>query len=129
MQARVLAKLFGHHKQWHGACTVVLNADASIQTSGTDSIVNAGTKVYAPRLISGRVTADAVCLLPEELVLVLVQHTRIRQATGEDHFQQTVMVVDAAHVAAVEFLEGAPLAALGLPDPPPQVPSPIKTRG
>jgi hypothetical protein len=129
MQARVLAKLFGHNKQWHGACTVVLNADASIQTSGTDSIVNGGAKVYAPRLISGRVAADAACLLPEEVALVLVQHTRIRQATGEDHFQQTVMVVDAAHVAAVEFSDGGPLATLGLPDPPSHVPAPIKTRG
>lgn len=129
MQARVLAKLFGHHKQWHGACTVVLDADASIQSTGTDSIVNSGTKMYAPRLISGRVSADAACLLPEELVLVLVQHTRIRQATGEDHFQQTVMVVDAGHVAAVEFPDGSALAALGLPEPPSHVPTPIKTRG
>jgi hypothetical protein len=128
MQARVLAKLFGHQKQWHGPCTVVLDADATIQASGTDSIINAGAKMYAPRLVSGRVTADAVCLLPEELSLVIVQQTRIRQATGEDQMHQTVTIVDVAHVAAVEFADARSLAALGLPEPPAPTPTPHKSR-
>src|SRR6187200_1859456 len=102
MQAGLLNKLFGS-RTWHGPCTVVLDADATIQTSGTDAIVNAGIKMFAPRLISGRVPVDAVAYLPEEDALVMVQQLRIRQAGGEDQFQQTVHVADASHVAAVEF--------------------------
>jgi hypothetical protein len=119
MQNGTLNKLFGSEKQWHGPCIIVVNAEAAIQSSGTDAIVNAGVKMFAPRLISGRVEADAVCYLPEEMALVAVQKTRIRQATGEDQFQQTVLIVDVAHVAAVEFANAKPLAALGLSEPPP----------
>ena len=57
MHAGLLSKLFGSERQWRGPCTVVLDAAASIQTSGADSIVHGGTKVYAPRMISGRVAA------------------------------------------------------------------------
>jgi hypothetical protein len=127
VQAALLTKLFGTRK-WHGPCTVVLDADASIQTSGTDAIVNAGVKMFAPRLISGRVAVDAVSYLPEEDALVLVQQVRIRQAGGEDAFQQTVHVADSAHVAAVEFPDGKCLSALGLPEPPPPAVGPPKSR-
>ena len=119
MQNGTLNKLFGSQKQWHGPCTIVVDAEAAIQSSGTDAIVNAGVKMFAPRLISGRVEADSVCYMPEEMALVAVQKTRIRQATGEDQFQQTVLIVDVAHVAAVEFANAKSLTALGLSEPPP----------
>ena len=93
MNAGLLAKLFGTDRRWHGPCTVVLDADASIQTTGSDSIVNSGTKMYSPRLISGRVAADAVCLLADEGALLLVQTHKIRQATGHDITRQTLVFV------------------------------------
>jgi hypothetical protein len=118
MQTALLTRYFGTDRQWRGPCTVILDAHASIQTSGTDSIVQSGTKVYAPRLISGRVPADAICLLPDENVLVLVQTARIRQATGEDLTQQTLLIVTLGHVAAIEFPDIKPLQALGISPPP-----------
>jgi hypothetical protein len=114
MHAGLLAKYFGTDRQWRGPCTVILDADASIQTTGSDSIVQSGAKVYAPRLISGRVAADTVCLLPDEGTLLLVQVQRIRQATGEDLTQQTLLVVNLGHVAAIEFPDLKPLQALGI---------------
>jgi hypothetical protein len=114
MHAGLLTKLFGSDRQWRGPCTVILDADATIQTSGSDSIVQGGAKVYAPRLISGRIAADCTCLLPDEEALVLVQVNRIRQATGEDLTQQTVLVVSAQHIAAVEFQDVSALRGLGL---------------
>jgi hypothetical protein len=118
MNARLLGKYFGTDRQWRGPCVVVLTADAAIQVSGSDSIVQGGIKTYAPRLISGRVSADAVCLLAEEQALLLVQTQRIRQATGEDQTQRTLVVVDLTHVAAVEFPDVEPLAAFGVSPPP-----------
>ena len=117
MQASVLRRYFGSEKQWRGPCVVVLDADASIQTTGADSILQSGVKSFAPRLISGRVAADSACLLAEESVLLLVQANRIRQATGEDLHQQTLLVVDLAHVAAVEFTSLDALRAFGVPEP------------
>src|SRR5207253_1863778 len=118
MQAGLLNKLFGSQKQWHGPCVVVVDAEAAIQSSGTDAIVNAGIKMFAPRLISGRIEADAICYLHEETALVAVQQSRIRQAGVEDHFLQTVLIVDTAHVAAIEFAHAKPLAAIELSEPP-----------
>ena len=118
MHPGLLLKLFGNTHQWHGPCTVMLDADATIQTSGSDSIVNAGIKNYAPRLISGRVAADAVCYMPGEQALVLVQFNRIRQSGGEDQIKPTYYVADQSHVAAVEFSEGSLLETLGLTAPP-----------
>ena len=129
MQAGTLNKLFGSQKQWHGACIIVVDAEAAIQSSGTDAIVNAGVKMFAPRLISGRLEADVICYLPDDLALVAVQKTRIRQATGEEQFQQTVLVVDIAHVVAIEFPNGKLLAALGLSDPPKLTAGSAKVRG
>jgi hypothetical protein len=117
MHAGVLQRYFGSERQWRGPCVVVLDADASIQTTGSDSIMQSGMKSFAPRLISGRVAADTACLLPEESVLLLVQAQRIRQATGEDQHQQTLLVVDLAHVAAVEFTNLDALRAFDVPEP------------
>ena len=119
MHAGLLAKLFGTDRRWRGPCTVVVDADASIQTTGVDSIVQSGVKVFAPRLISGRVSADSACLLPDESALVLVQAHRIRQATGEDLHQQTVILVDLDHIAAIEFPDSTGLRGLNLEPPPP----------
>lgn len=129
MNAGVLSKLLGTQKQWHGPCTIVVDAEAAIQSSGTDAIVNAGVKMFAPRLISGRVEADSACFLPEDQALVAVQSTRIRQAGGEDQFHSTVVVLDAAHVAAIEFNSSSPLAGLGLSEPPRPAANSIKLRG
>jgi hypothetical protein len=118
MHVGLLAKLFGKDRRWRGPCTVVVNADASIQSTGVDSIVQSGVKVFAPRLISGRITSDAACLLSEERALLLVQAQRIRQATGEDLHQQTLVVVNLDHVAAIEFPEADGLGALGIEPPP-----------
>jgi hypothetical protein len=128
MHTGLLCKLFGKDKKWHGPCVAVLDADATIQTSGTDSIVNAGMKTYAPRLISGRLPADAVCFLPEESALVLIQVTRIRQSAGEDQIKQTYFVVDPEHIAAFEFAESSPVKSLGLTEPPGTVSNPLKAR-
>src|SRR5262245_32748935 len=127
MQPALLGKLFGS-REWSGPCTVILDADATIQTSGTDAIINAGMKVFAPRLISGRVAADAVCFLAEVEALVMVQHVRIRQAGGEDQFQQTVYIASAHHVSAIEFPDGKPLSTLGVSAPPPPPAGPTKHR-
>ncbi|HEY1380994.1 MAG TPA: hypothetical protein VGF55_29610 [Gemmataceae bacterium] len=118
MNARLLGKYFGTDRKWRGPCVAVLTADAAIQTTGQDAIMQGGAKVYAPRLISGRVSADAVCLLGEEQALLLVQVLRIRQATGEDLTQRTLLVVDLAHVAAIEFPDTDPLTAFGVAPPP-----------
>ena len=118
MNVRLLSKYFRADRQWRGPCIVVVSADAAIQVTGTDSILQGGAKAWAPRLISGRVPADSACLLPEEQVLLLVQSQRIRQATGEDITQRTLLVVDLTHVAAIEFPDVEPLAAFGVKPPP-----------
>ena len=117
MQASLLEKVFGNNKKWSGPCILVLDADATVQASGTDAIVNAGAKMYAPRLITGRINADSVCFLPDEASLVVLQWERIRQATSKDQFQQTVAILDVNHVAALEFSDGTVLEALGLSSP------------
>ena len=38
MNAGLLAKYFGTDRRWRGPCIVVLDADATIQTTGTDTI-------------------------------------------------------------------------------------------
>jgi hypothetical protein len=123
MDAGLLTKVFGSDQQWVGPCTVVMDADASIQTIGSDAIVSAGTKMYSPRLISGRVQADAACLLKDGTAVVTLTQQRTRQQTGEEIIKQTVMVIDPRSVAAVEFAEGAILTSLGLEAPVIRTPS------
>ncbi len=117
MDAALLVKLFGREQHWHGPCTVILDAEAAVQNIGNDSIVGAGAKMYAPRLISGRVLADAVCLLQDGAALLLVQQQRLRQQSGEEVVKQTLTVAGTEHIVAIEFLDTAPLLALGLPVP------------
>jgi hypothetical protein len=118
MDAGLLRKIFGQGQQWQGPCTIILSAEASVQTIGSDSIVGSGAKVYAQRLVSGRILADHVCLLQDGSTLVIVQQQKIRQATGEDVLKQTLFVTDAAHVAALEFADVGALTTLGLCTPP-----------
>lgn len=119
MDAGLLGKLFGREQQWQGPCVVVVDADASIQTVGTDSIQGGGHKVFAPRTISGRIVADTVCLMKDNSALLLLQHHKLRLATGEETLKQVLMIVDPARVVAVEFAEstGLALQALGLSMP------------
>ena len=114
MDTGLLGKLLGKESQWHGPCTIIIDAAAAIQTLGTDSIVASAAKVYAPRLVSGRILADAVQLLPDASALLILQQQKIRQGPAEEIVKQTLMVVEPSHVIAVEFLNTAPLAALGI---------------
>jgi hypothetical protein len=120
MDAGLLTKLFGPDQQWQGPCTVILDAGASIQTSGTDAIASGGAKLYAPRTVSGRIVADSVCLMQDNSAILMIQQVRFRQPTGEEIVKQTLTVADPKFVIAIEFAETVPLAlhALGLTAPP-----------
>lgn len=117
MNAGLLSQYFGTDRQWRGPCIVILDADATIQSPGADAIIQSGAKVYAPRMISGRVNADHACFLPQHETLLLVQNQRIRQATGEDLHQQTLLLVDPDHIAAIEFADLSALDRLGVAKP------------
>ena len=119
MDVGLLVKLFGNTQEWSAPCTIIVDSEATIQTAGADSAGGAGAKVYAPRLITGRIPADAVCLLKDGSAMVMIQQTRLRQATGEDIMKQTVTVVDAKHIVGVESTDTATvtLKALGLEAP------------
>jgi hypothetical protein len=116
MDIGLLKKLFGSEQQWQGACTVILNAEANIYSVGTDAIVTGGAKNWAPRIISGRVNAEAVSLLKDSSALVLLQQQRTKTATGEENVKHTLTLADPAHVVAVEFTDAVPhaLQAVGM---------------
>jgi hypothetical protein len=118
MDAALLGKLLGKESQWHGPCTIIIDAAAAIQTLGTDSIVASAAKIYAPRLVSGRILADSVQLLPDESALLILQQQKIRQGPAEEIVKQTLTVVEPKYVVAVEFLNTAPLTNLGISPPP-----------
>jgi hypothetical protein len=117
MDAALLGKLLGREQQWHGPCTVILDADATVQTGGTDAIGAGSVKTYAPRMVSGRIAADCVCLLADGQAVAMVQQQRTRQQTGEEAIKNTLIVADAAHVVAIEFPDLAALTGLGLSPP------------
>jgi hypothetical protein len=117
MDGNLLGKLFGREQKWQAPCTVILAAEAALKNHGADSIVSGGVKMYAPRTVSGRVSADAVCLVQDASALLIVQQQKVRQDTGEETVKQSLTVVDPSQVAAVEFLDTAPLASLGLTPP------------
>jgi hypothetical protein len=123
MDASLLASLFGADGRWSGPVTVIVNADANVQSIGVDSIIQGGVKAFAPRLITGRIPADNAMLLPGNSAIVLVKRTVQRQGNAEDRIQHTVQVIDIAHVAAVEFDTLDALAKLGLPVPEREFPS------
>lgn len=117
MHPGLLGKLFGSDGRWSGPCTLILDADAQVQPVGTDSIVQGGLKSYAPRLITGRLQANHVHWLPDSTTLLAIQNHVVRQHTGEDILNQSLFVIAAEHVAAVEFGDLKHLAALGVPGP------------
>jgi hypothetical protein len=117
MDARLLVKLFGAQQHWHGACTVVVDAGASVQAIGADSIGSSATKSYAPRLVSGRIPADAACLLADATALLTLQQYKVRQGPNEEVLRQTLTVIDPAHVIAVEFGDTVHLGAFGMSAP------------
>lgn len=119
MDARLLGTLFGREQKWHGPCVVIVGADAAIQMTGNDSVQGGGSKSYAPRSVSGRIHADAACLLQDGSALVLLQMHKLRSATGEESVRHTLSVVGTSFVVAVEFADAAVLAELGLPVPAP----------
>jgi hypothetical protein len=120
MDAAFLGKLFGRDQKWHGPCTVILDAEAALYTHGGDCIVAGGVKMFAPRTVSGRVTADAVCLLPEHAALLIIQQQKVRQGSGEENVRQSLVIADLDRIAAVEFSDTTVLAALGVTAPVPR---------
>lgn len=119
MDVGLMRKLFGAEQEWYGACTVVIDGEVTVQAVGADAIGVGGAKFYAPRTISGRISAEAVCLLKDGSALVLLQQQRSKSATGEEVLKQTLTVSDPQHVVAVEFTEAAPviLQTLGVAMP------------
>lgn len=117
MDTGLLLKLFGNDQRWHPPCTIIVNAEASHYTLGQDALLGGGAKQYAPRIISGRIQADAVCLVRDAAALLIYQQLKQRQQTGEEVTRQTLMVVDPGHVVSVEFSDTNALAALGVGPP------------
>lgn len=115
MDVGLLKKILG--PQWSGACTVIVDAEGSVQQVGGDSIAGAGVKTYAPRTVSGRIQADHICMLGDGSAVLALQQQRVRQATGEDVVKQTLTVVDPVHIVAIEFVDTNMLTALGLQPP------------
>ena len=118
MDASLLKTVFGTSAAWHGACTVLLDADTTVQTTGYDSIVSGGIKSYAPRVASGRVVADSVAYHAGHHVLLIVRASYVKQQTGEDLFVQTLLVADGNRVVGLEFDGLGTLGKLGVPVPP-----------
>ena len=123
MNAALLNKIFGRDQQWHGPCTVLMHGEAAIATQGVDSLLGGGTKQYAPRVISGRIVADAVCLLQDGSALLLIQQQKTKQSTGEEQVKQLLTVADTAFVMGVEFPDTGSLAVLGVNAPAPRTTS------
>jgi hypothetical protein len=117
MNSALLVKIFGKEHSWHGPCTVIMQGEAAVATQGVDSLLGGGTKQYAPRVISGRIVADAVCLLPESQALLVLQQQKIKQTTGDERVQQLLTVADIANVMAIEFPDPGALAVLGVAAP------------
>jgi hypothetical protein len=117
MNAALLGKIFGREQRWTGPCVIVMDAEAAMQALGVDSIIGGGAKSYAPRAVSGRILADAACLLQDGSAIVILQQQKTRQSTGEEKVQQTLIVADTTHVVAIEFPDTSALATLGLTAP------------
>jgi hypothetical protein len=116
MDISVMKQMFGTEQVWQGPCTVILDAQASVQVAGQDALATGGIKAWAPRTISGRIAADAVCLLRDCSALVLLQQLRSKTATGEEVVKYTLTVANPPRVVAVEFTENVPhaLSLIGL---------------
>lgn len=117
MDSNLLKQVFGVGV-WNRECVVLVDAHAAVKSVGQDSIATGGGKSYAPRVSSGRITADAVCYHAEHHALLIVQRTRSKSATGEDILHQSLSIIDSSHIVGVEFAGVGHLAKLGLTAPP-----------
>lgn len=119
MDIGLLTRFFGTEQHWHGACTIILDAEANVNAVGADAIGTGGSKFYAPRTVSGRVFAEAVCLLKDGSAVVMFQQHRSKTATGEEIIKHTLTVADPRHIIAVEFSDNVPqvLQTLGVSMP------------
>lgn len=118
MNTAILLKIFGKEQRWSGPCTVIMDSEAAVHALGTDSIMGGGAKSYAPRTVSGRITADTACLIQDGSVLFLLQQQKVREATGVETTKQVLTIADAAHIVALEFTDLAALTALSVSPPP-----------
>ncbi len=117
MQTSILKKLFGEERAWHGSCTLILNANISVKSSGPDTIINSGTKIYSPRVTSGHLRADSICFDHVDELIIAIQRTEVRLSTGEEKIQEMVILVDIKEIAAIEFDQLKVLENLGIRQP------------
>jgi hypothetical protein len=118
MKTNLMEKLFDASAKWHGPCTILLQANASVRSPGPDSILTGGAKVYAPRITSGRIYAHTVCFLRDMEVLVLIERRDVREKTGVDKTIELVSILDIAQIIGIEYEEIDVLQQLGIPAPP-----------
>jgi hypothetical protein len=117
MNLELLEKLVGGDREWSGPCTVILDADAVVQSSGPDHIMGGGLKTYAPRHASGRLDADTCLLMKDHQALILVRQMAYKDSTGSDCIKQSMLVVDTKHVVALEYPHTHALKKLDVPPP------------
>ncbi len=117
MNVQLFTNMFDEGSSWHGPCVVIVDAQATVQTSGPDSLMTGGVKVYAPRLTSGRIEADAVCFSKELGALFIVQQHRHQLQTGEEELTQMLTVVDCNAVVGLEFQDLKMLEGVGISPP------------
>lgn len=117
MDTSLLAMLFGTDGRWSGPCVIILDAEANVQTTGNDAIVQGGVKTFAPRLITGRIPATHVRLLPDMSALVVIQRYVVQKNSDADLIRHNLLIVDAGHIAGVEFDNLDVLATLGVQPP------------
>ncbi len=123
MDSAVLQTMIGGPNVWSGPCTVVISGAATLHAYGADGIAGGGSKVYAPRYVTGRITADAIALVHDGYALLVVQHPRTGKQHPDEGVRPVLTVVDPHHVIAVEFVEMGPIEAFGLAPPIPPRPS------
>ena len=117
MDAALLEKLLGKDHEWSAPCVIVLDTEATVRSPGPDTILGGGVKSYAPRFGSGRVEADACCLMRDSNALLMIRQELHRDGTGQEHIRQTLLIADLDHVSAVEFSNLSILKNLDLPMP------------
>lgn len=117
MDAGLLETLFGGDRTWSSPCVVILDAEATVKTPGPDTIVSGGLKSYAPRYSTGRIEADACCLLRDQSAVLVIQQLPYKDSTGQTAVKQTLTIVNVAHVVGVEYTHLKALDTLGIPVP------------
>jgi hypothetical protein len=118
MDAGFLERLLSGSRTWSGPCVVITNASSDINVPGPDSVIAGGQRFYAPRVATGRLVADAVLLLKEDGVLLVVDQHRYKDGTGQTRLKQRLSIVGLQHVVGLEFDHVGALGILGIGDPP-----------